>query len=177
MEGITGPNIDNWIHLVENHLQKRSGMGLQDVYKLLYQGILGPEHIIDSAEHFIVRLRSEWENLPKGPVESLVELVHPDGKLVRINLRPYRTAGGSLEQLTDVCLETSRHNFQSVIGLQDVWSQLARFFIENHLYGFTNQDVLNYTRWLQENDFPTVHHSDNYRQIYQPAYRLVFMSQ
>jgi hypothetical protein len=177
MEGITGPNIDHWIHLVEHHLQQRSGMGLQDVYKLLYQGILGPEHIIDSAEHFTVRLRSEWENIPQGPIESLVEPIHPDEKLVRINLRPYRAAGGSLEQLTEVCLETSWQNFQGVKDLQEVWSRLAHYFIENHLYSFTNQDVQNFTRWLKENDFPTVHHSENYRQIYRPAYRLVFMAQ
>ncbi|RPI81926.1 MAG: hypothetical protein EHM41_19645 [Chloroflexi bacterium] len=177
MEGLTGPKIDNWIHLIEDHLQQRSGMGLQDVYKLLYQGILGPEHIIDSADHVTAHLRSEWENLLKGPVESLVEPIHPDGTLARINLRPFRASGGSLDQLTEACLDASRHSFQGVKDLQAVWSRLARYFIENHLYGFTNQDVQNYTRWLQENDFPTVHHSENYRQIYRPAYRLVFMAQ
>lgn len=162
-----------WIPLIEQHLQKRPGMALQDVYKLLYQGVLGPEHIIETAESFKARLRSEWEHLPAGPEDELLESIRPDQTLARINLRAYRAAGGSLEQLAEACLDTAGSSFQAIGDLQEIWRSLSRYFLENHLYGFSNQEIQSFSRWLDENNFPPVHHSEIYRQMYRPAYRLI----
>jgi hypothetical protein len=42
----------SWIGLVQLHSGWYPLMELRDVYKLLYQGVMGPEHSIASSEEF-----------------------------------------------------------------------------------------------------------------------------
>lgn len=59
----------------------------QDIYKLLYQGVLGSEHLLKDREQFAVRLKAELADLTADPAEELFEPVRPEGQLCRINLR------------------------------------------------------------------------------------------
>ena len=47
------------VEFISQHLAQRPAMQAQDVYKLLYQGVHGPEHLIASAESFLARLQAE----------------------------------------------------------------------------------------------------------------------
>ena len=46
----------SWPALINAHLNRYPAMTVQDVYKLVYQGVMGPEHSIPSAEIFRQRL-------------------------------------------------------------------------------------------------------------------------
>ncbi len=43
-----------WMDLIASHILRYPAMTARDVYKLLYQGILGPEHSMPSAEYLRV---------------------------------------------------------------------------------------------------------------------------
>ena len=159
--------------LVREHLARRPAMALRDVYKLLYQGVKGPEHIISSPEAFTERLQIEWDSLDPADDDPLWESVHPGGELLRLNLRPFKAARGDLEALTAACLETGRRAWGTQTELQLAWGQWTATCRQKLWSGPVPEDVATFTCWLQANGFPAVHHSEGYRNLYRPAYRLV----
>jgi len=151
-------------------------MQAQDVYKLLYQSVLGPEHLIASSEAFLIYLQSEWETMGDAPVEdSLLERIRPDGELFRVNLRPYRNLGGRAENLAQACLGTAAE-FSSPQPARERIQPLWEAFLRQpgaSCPSLAGDDVQDFSAWLKVNAYPAVHHSTAYREIYRPAYRLV----
>jgi hypothetical protein len=157
--------------LIDDHLARRPKMELRDVYKLLYQGVMGPEHLISSSEIFTARLQMEWDSLLPGPEESLFEIVRPDGSLKRLNLRPYRACGGKVEDLASACLRTAQRPWGKVAEVQSAWAIFTLICPQRYVH-FVQFEVEAMTDWLDSKNYPALHHSDAYRQNYHPAYRL-----
>jgi hypothetical protein len=86
-------NYTAWMQLIQQHLRRYPAMTARDIYKLLYQGVLGPEHNMPSAEIFTARLKDELAGLEPDPAEPLLESIRPDGALQRIHLRPWLAKG------------------------------------------------------------------------------------
>jgi hypothetical protein len=145
----------------------------RDVYKLLYQGVRGPEHIISSPQAFREYLMSEWQALNPGGDDPLTESIRPDGSLLRLNLRPFKAEGGSLEALTAACLETAHRQWGTQDELQQAWEAFVDSCRAGSWPSLPFQEVETFTSLLQEKEFPPIHHSDRYRELYHPAYRLV----
>lgn len=164
---------ENYNQLVAQHLAQRPAMQPRDVYKLLFQGVRGPEHIIGSPEAFRQRLAEEWDGLDNLAGDPLLEVIRPDGNLLRVNLRPYQAAGGSLEILADACLETGNRRWGTRDELVQAWVGFVAARREGAFPVFGLEDVEAFNSWLEEMEFPPVHHSKQYRSLYQPAYRLV----
>jgi len=148
----------------------------RDVYKLLYQGVRGPEHIIASAAAFTDRLVEEWEALDLPGNDPLWESIRPDGSLLRLNLRPFKAEGGRLDRLITACLETSCRTWGTQADLQQAWESFTEGGRERPLSGLALEDVKSFTSWLEANGFPPVHHSERYRVLYRPAYCLITAS-
>lgn len=159
--------------LLTEHLTRRPAMQPRDVYKLLYQGVRGPEHLITSPQAFREYLGSEWEALNSVGDDPLTESIRPDGSLLRLNLRPFKASGGSLEVMTAVCLETARRPWGTPDQLQEAWGIFVACCQAGFYPGLPLEEIESFTTLLQENEFPPVHHSEVYRHLYRPAYRLV----
>jgi hypothetical protein len=161
-----------FVQVVERHLKMRSLMAPQDIYKLLFQGVLGPEHLIASAEGFIRRLEQECLSLRPGAGDVLFEPVRPDDLLVRVNLRPYLAAGGHPVHLAEACYETARMSWGTLDDLETVWEQVAGAVRGELLKGPSAAEMNTFSQRLKELGFPPFHHSQTYRDAYHPAYRL-----
>lgn len=148
-------------------------MQVRDIYKLLYQSVRGPEHIIVSPEAFNERLVEEWNALDLTEIDPLWELIRPDGSLLRVNLCPFKAAGGSLDALAVACLETGRHPWGAQEELKLAWYDFVTACREGDWPNLAIGEVESFSSWLDEKGFPPVHHSDQYRSLYRPAYRLV----
>lgn len=73
---------------------------MEDAYKWLFHATLGGEHAITSAEGPRRWMEREWKTLTAPhPGEKTIQSLRLDGKIVRINLRPYRAKGDSPEPL------------------------------------------------------------------------------
>jgi hypothetical protein len=164
---------DPFISLLSEHLARRPGMRPRDVYKLLYQGVRGPEHIITSETSFREWLTKEWEELDHAAGDPLTETIRPDGSLLRLNLRPYKAAHGNPDQLATACLETARRSWGTAVELEQVWGQFVSSCKAGVWPGLTLQEVETLNSLLHEKNFPPIHHSERYRELYHPAYRLV----
>ena len=173
-------NPDSVIALVAQHLRLHPLMQPRDVYKLLYQGVLGSEHLIQggaaAALEFEKRLRAEFDAVEADESEPLLESVHPAGALHRLNLRPYKARRGDLSLLSAECLRVAHASWGTPADLRLVWDTYLRACQAGTWPAFDPSAVLDFTRWLEANAFPAVHHSPLYRETYRPAYRLVAAS-
>ena len=151
---------------------RRPGMEPRDIYKLLYQGVRGPEHLISSST-FIERLRAEWEFLDLAVGDPMWESIRPDGKLLRLNLRPYKSRQVGIDLLITPLLETAWLITGDLAKLQSTWLSFTQLCEHEQLTNFNIPEVHRFNRWLEKMEFPAVHHSEPYRREYQPAYRLI----
>jgi hypothetical protein len=166
-------NPDRLIAMIEEHLSRRPGMEARDIYKLLYQSVRGPEHMITSPTAFTEQLAAEWESLDLAGSDLLWEAVRTYGSLLRLNLRPFKSQGGDLEKLVTACLETARRLWGTQTELQQAWEGFTSTCRDRSWPGVAVNDVKSFTSWLETNSYPAVHHSERYRSLYRPTYRLV----
>ena len=164
-----------WLDLVCEHRQHYPEMTAQDVYKLLYQGIRGPEHLIQDVAVFKRMLEKEMAGVSPDPSQGLYEAIQPLGpdspnsrRLYRIHLRRWLCTGQSLEELVNTCLEAVRLHWGGADKLHSIWE-----FYYSSLSAPDREQAAAFYQWLQENDFPPVHHSEIFRLNYALAYRLV----
>jgi hypothetical protein len=148
-------------------------MQLQDIYKLLYQGVCGPEHLVTAPDEFATRLRIEWEAASSADTKPLLEYIRPDNSLARINLRPYKALGGDVDPLIAACLEAAQCAWGTPDDLRQVWSAFVEICRAEPAPAYSFDEVSAFSRWLEEQAYPAVHHSENYRSLYRPAYRLI----
>ena len=159
--------------LLKLHLSWYPLMELRDVYKLLYQGVMGAEHLMPSREEYTRYLEAEFEPLQPDPTERLLEPVRPDGALYRLNLRPYKAHQLELDQLISYLLETAQIIKGTKSELITIWQKFCQLCMHGHMRIFDPADIEPFTRWLEHVEYPALHHSEAYGREYRPAYRLI----
>lgn len=158
--------------LLGAHLQRYPQMQLADVYKLLHQAAMGPEHAVSDPAQALERLRAEAAALAPGPADPRIDPISPDGRLVRVHLRAYVAGGGAIEKLAEAFVQTAA----SVTPAQD---KLAKFcgclgdFAATGAIPFAREEVERFFGDLAARGYPVLHHSTVYREAYRPAYRVV----
>jgi hypothetical protein len=170
---LASSNYNAWMELIQNHLCCYPAMTVRDIYKLLYQGVLGPEHIMPSADIFTARLKDELAGLQPDPSELLLEPIRPDGALQRISLRAWLANGQELSWLVQACLETGQRAWGTKAELGCIWRWFLDQVEEGQFPSIEIREAKALDNWLQEDDFPAAHHSTAYVTAYRPAYRLV----
>jgi len=163
---------DGLIGLIDQHLRWYPSMEPCDVYKLLYQGVLGPGHAVVDESTFRKRLLAEFDSLDAHQAGRLLERVRPDGLLLRINLRPFKSGKGDLESLIGACLSASGQQWGDVEELRSAWNTFCGLCSEGRWPGFGLASVSAFSVWLEAQGYPAVHHSPAYNSLYQPSYRL-----
>ncbi|MFH1908734.1 MAG: hypothetical protein ABIL11_15365 [Chloroflexota bacterium] len=164
---------ESLFRLIDRHFRWYPFMEPRDVYKLLYQGAMGPEHLIASEAAFRERLLAEFAPLEARQGERLYEPVRPDGSLVRINLRPFKFQQGDLDWLVAACLAAGQQRWGRLEELRQAWETFLGLCQEGRWPEFDLADVSSFSAWLEVQGYPAVHHSTAYRSRYEPSYRLI----
>ncbi len=157
--------------LIDSHLALYPLMRAQDVYKLLYQGLLGPEHLVANAQAFRTRLLAEYESVVPDAHEPLYEHVRPDGRLLRAKLRPIKAQGGNPDLLLAACLQATAMAWETPGALRAAWGAVTAAHLSDRWPEI--EHLTPFSAWLAAHDYPPVHHSGRYREAYRPSYRLV----
>jgi hypothetical protein len=164
--------------------------GLIDIYKCLHQGEFGVGHTIDHPEGFKQRLYQELlRGDPSGPArEPAVESVSADGRMLRINLRAVRRLAPDdpsdmVEALVGVCVESARITqgsgvrfFETLDAFQRL-NQAGKIVIAGHVFAFTTESVEMFlfeikTLMDRIRQVPVLSHSETYRRLNRPSYRV-----
>ncbi len=159
--------------LVQGHLARHPAAEPRDIYKLLYQGALGPEHAIDSPDGFAADLRQETACVSPDGDEPLWEPLRPDGLLGRLNLRPFKARGGDPARLVEACLRTAFMPWGTPEDLRRAWDTFAVLAHQGAWPGVAYGRVDALTRYLVMHGYPPMHHTSLYRRSYAPAYRVI----
>jgi hypothetical protein len=154
------------------HAERYPGWQMGDVYKLVHQGALGSEHAVTDEAYARARLTQEIGEMGPGPKEPLVDVVVPDGAVVRVHLRPYVRLGLDPESLLQAFVRTAREFRGSPERLEAGLAEAAQLVREGRL-GFQEADVVAFGERMRRSGFPAIHHSDEYVALYRPAYRVV----
>lgn len=158
--------------LLSQHIARYPRMQLDDIYKLLHQAALGPGHAVNDADVARAWLEKEAAELGAGPIEPDKDVISPDGRLARVHLRSWVTAGRSLDDLNRAFVETANSYPPSRERLEKFCGCLGDLAAAGGI-PFAQEEVLAYFDRIAQASYPVVHHSRTYSDAYKPAYRVV----
>lgn len=142
----------------------------QDVYKLIYQGVFGVGHILNSSAWDYLENESSKLDLNDLPSEPLTEKVSINGEIIRVNLRPWHRKGYNLQLLYDsMILSKVEGNPKAFIEIWDEFVSLVKL----SKIDFNMKEVNKINNELNREKPQTKHHTEVYRKYYKPAYRVL----
>ena len=154
--------------ILREHTKRYPLMQPCDAVKLIYQNEFGGGHLIRDEQACLNYLRREYADLEKDPTVPLYEDI--GNGIVRVNLAAVREE--ALEQLgQDFIASAAKHK-----GTLDSFLNKLEVLISLTADGvFTfDADALNaYLSEYKAAGYPAVSHSPEYRQAYNPAYRVI----
>jgi hypothetical protein len=156
--------------VLETHFRRHPALALQDVYKLLYQRVFGPEHSLDNLRAARERLYLEILHLPEAPSsEPLLEPLSP--LLCRVNLQPFVHRSGRIDALWRAFKQTAR-TFQpgTMEDFQRAWRV---FLVSSWARQYAPELLTQFWQHLATAGFPPLHHSRAYTEANAPHYRVV----
>ncbi|MBK9089367.1 MAG: hypothetical protein IPL90_10110 [Holophagales bacterium] len=155
-------------------LAEEPSAGIEDAYKWLFQAARGGEHAAPSEEAARTWLEAEWESLgPPLPGEPLVVPLRPDGAVVRLNLRPFKAAGGDPNVALGAFLSSAR-SFEPDPGLfVAAWRAFGRSLAGLELARMGIRAFEELDRSSERAGWPARHHSPGYAEARKPAYRVL----
>ncbi len=163
--------------LLVSHFRRYHLMEAQDVYKLIYQGVCGSGHILQSSpDEFEAELEKEFAAVEGNNSQPLWESIHPEGKIVRVNLAAYKYQSQAIGRLSTLCLWTAEVSGSPEKNIENISIAMNTFYKlckSRKIPKFTPMEIEKYQKWIEENKFPMVHHSEVYQTKYDPHYRLI----
>ena len=154
--------------ILREHAMRYPLMQPIDAVKLIYQNEFGGGHLIRDEEACLNYLRREYESVEKDFTMPLYENIGND--IVRVNLAAVKPE--DLDQLgRDFIRSAVEHTGTRERFLQklDVLRQLT----EAGHFGFGMIEMESYLSEYIKSGCPMVSHSEQYRQNYAPAYRII----
>lgn len=141
----------------------------RDYCKLLYQSEFGAGHMAADAETSLARLRKERAACVGSAAEGEAPFTDVGGGLVRLHLRALQALKLRLETVNGLFAQACAPR-GSVAGLEDKLDTLR----ENAAgLGLRPEDVDAEIAPWRAAGYPALSHSQTYRALYRPAYRLV----
>jgi hypothetical protein len=156
---------------LDAHYQAHRSIAPQDVYKLLYQAVFGPEHSVThwrvATENLYLEILHLSEPLHAVP---LLEPLSPG--LCRVNLQPYKAKGMSVQLLWTMWQQTVREYQPGTLeDLERYW----KFFLVTPWAATYPAELLEqFWQRMATAAFQPVHHSRVYAEANQPHYRVVW---
>jgi hypothetical protein len=142
---------------------------------MLYQGTMGPHHLLDEMNIAHSSLRNEFKKLgKKRENEPLTERVSIDGSVVRINLRPYKHSLKDPDTLFTCMTESAASMVPDKGRLRSLWNTFKEL-TANGLLDFNHHEIIALEHLLTAEGYHPVHHSPEYRSKECPAYRVVLL--
>ena len=154
--------------ILREHAKRYPLMQPCDAVKLIYQNEFGGGHLIRDEQACLNYLRRECADLEKDPSAPMYEDI--GNGIVRVNLAAVRDE--ALEQLgQDFIASAAKHkgtldSFLNKLGVLHKLTTAGVFSFD--------LDALNaYLSEYKAAGYPAVSHSPEYRQAYNPAYRVI----
>ena len=150
------------------HAKRYPLMQPTDAVKLIYQNEFGGGHLIREVEACLNYLRREYADLEKDPTVPLYEDI--GNGIIRVNLAAVKDE--DLEQLgQDFIASAAKHKGTLDSFLHKL--EVLRMLTEEGVFTFDTNALSAYLSEYKAAGYPAVSHSPKYREVYNPAYRII----
>jgi hypothetical protein len=146
---------------------------MRDAYKWIFQATQGGEHAAPSEGAAAEWLRQEWASVgTPGTDEPMIEPLGASG-LVRLNLRPFKAAGGDRQALLAAFL-ASAHGFSpDRAAFERGWQSLGEELRRGDVGRLSRRAWEQLDGEMGPRGYPAVHHGEAYTAARHPAYRVL----
>ena len=150
------------------HAKRYPLMQPTDAVKLIYQNEFGGGHLIRDEQACLNYLRQEYASAEKDPTAALYEDI--GNGIVRVNLAAVKPE--DLEQLgRDFIRSAAKHKGTLDSFLNKL--EVLRMLTTEGVFAFDLDALNTYLSEYKAAGYPAVSHSEQYRQAYKPAYRII----
>ena len=155
--------------ILHTHATRYPEMEPTDAVKLLYQSEFGGGHLITNPDACLAYLQAEWERTPYDPAAPLTEDI--GGGMVRVMLSAL-----AKEQAVEALGRDFICSAARVHGtMEGFWEKLSllRSVTAEGWFAFSLAALDEYLTAYKAAGCPAVSHSETYRRLYRPAYRVL----
>ena len=154
--------------ILREHAKRYPLMQPTDAVKLIYQNEFGGGHLIRNEEACLNYLRQEYASVEK---DSSVPLYEDIGNgIVRVNLAAVKEE--DLEQLGKAFIDSAAKHKGTLDSFLNKLEVLRTLTAEG-VFAFDLDALNSYLSEYEAAGYPAVSHSEQYRQAYKPAYRII----
>lgn len=161
----------NFDNCLQNQIKHHPSMQLQDLVKMCYQAVFGPEHMLADIERAKNYFMQEYE---ATPADSSVPLYEPVSDVFcRVNLPAWKAKGFDADKLFELFFSSAKN---APSGREDDFNccvEVVENCILKGLLPYSLAEWQEYYSTYKKDGIRPVHHSDVYRLAERPAYRLV----
>lgn len=152
--------------IIEEQLRLHKNIGLQDIYKLIYQAEFGLHYYSDLQK----TIRKEYSRacMGKGRVEKKQVLEKISKDYYRLDLKSYILELNNDTILMMAALESAKLSNGTKQGLIKRWEDFKKLNSEWEL--FSEKEIESFEKILKEKDSPEIHHSEEYKKENGPCY-------
>ena len=150
------------------HAKRYPLMQPTDAVKLIYQNEFGGGHLIRDEQACLNYLRREYADLEKDPTVPLYEDI--GNGIVRVNLAAVKPE--DLEQLGKNFIDSAAKHKGMLESFLNKLKVLETLTAEG-VFPFDTNALSAYLYEYKAAGYPAVSHSPEYRQAYNPAYRII----
>lgn len=150
------------------HAKRYPLMQPTDAVKLIYQNEFGGGHLIRDEEACLNYLRREYADLEKDPTVPLYEDI--GNGIIRVNLAAVKPE--DLEQLGRAFIDSATKHKGTLDSFLNKLEVLRTLTAEG-VFAFDLDALNSYLSEYEAAGYPAVSHSEQYRQAYKPAYRII----
>ena len=158
--------------ILRAHAAKYPRMMPTDAVKLIYQNEFGGGHLIRDEQACLSYIKSE--RMAVGQSDGALTEEIGNG-IVRVSLSAIEGAGISDELLCRIFVDSAQMISGSLDSLKNKLSVLECLTDEG-IFAFSRHELDAYLDEYSAVGYPAVSHSDTYRQLYKPSYRIVLSS-
>ena len=156
-----------------DELRLHPGATADDAYKLLHQGVFGPGHAINDRKSAARALDEEAAGLtPAAVAEPLCQPIGGPTPMARIHLRPFLAADEDVAALLDVFVASAAVPAGTAADLKAAIEAAVAALVKSGQWTLAGE-LETLSVGLAAGSYPAVSHSESYRNLYKPAYRVV----
>ena len=150
------------------HAKRYPLMQPTDAVKLIYQNEFGGGHLIRDEQACLNYLRQEYASAEKDPTAALYEDI--GNGIVRVNLAAVKPE--DLEQLGKAFIDSAAKHKGTMDSFLNKL-EVLRMLTAEGVFAFDLDALNTYLSEYKAAGYPAVSHSEQYRQAYKPAYRII----
>lgn len=154
--------------IIRKHRQQYPCLQPQDLYKLIYQNEFGPGHFLKEEKSSLQRMTKEYSEILLQHEGNPIEPV--GNGMCRYYL--WGTKEKELKMLNRIFVLTANRHRGTAGAFESKLLSVCNLLPELDL-GFSEKEYISYINRQKEQNYPAVSHSEEYRNAFLPAYRVI----